>query len=124
MSDAIGKVIRDKILEGNPLNEDHLRRIPLHLDLDLSQTIHLMSEQVLGTYELLLRLVKTDPMLLLTLDDMNMRGRQIWMAFNGYCGRDFEKFVLCTSSRKQEMVEFVNQMFPASRAVRHGGAPK
>jgi len=48
-------------------------------------------------------------MILLSLDDMNMRGSQIWVGYKGHCGEDIEKFVQCINDRDSNMVEVVNK---------------
>lgn len=44
----------------------------------------------------------------LTLDDMNMRGNQIWVAFAGFAQGDMEFFQVAILSRSQDMVDYVN----------------
>lgn len=47
---------------------------------------------------------------ILHLDDMNMRGSQIWIAYKNYCDNNMEKFVDCVQKRDPEMVAMVNKM--------------
>ena len=54
---------------------------------------------------------------LLDLDDMGMRGSQIWVAFKDYCGQDIEKLKQCLRDRDKKMVETVNRECPEHRAV-------
>ena len=37
---------------------------------------------------------------ILSLDDMNMRGSQIWVAYKDHCGQDIEKFIACIKERE------------------------
>lgn len=46
---------------------------------------------------------------LLDLDDMNIRGSQIWIAFKDYCGENLESFIEMVRQRDPNMVDMVNQ---------------
>lgn len=43
------------------------------------------------------------------LDDMNIRGSQIWIAYKDYCGRDIEKFFLKIGTRDADMIAMINE---------------
>lgn len=60
---------------------------------------------------MLLRIGEPDPgwALMLTLDDMNMRGSQIWVAFKDHCGENIEKLAGLIKNRDQDMVNTVNE---------------
>lgn len=45
---------------------------------------------------------------LLSLDDMNIRGTQIWVGFKDYCEGDLDKFLKCVKERDQGMVTKIN----------------
>lgn len=72
--------------------------------------LHVMSEGNPGGLNVLMNLMKRDDGLLtiLNLDDMNIRGRQIWVAFKDHCGQDMDKLVQDASNRDQDMVGTVN----------------
>lgn len=62
---------------------------------------------------------------LLDLDDMNMRGAQIHVAFKYYCEGDHDRFRAAIQARDPAMVEFVNAhrgVNPAERAVTSGAS--
>ena len=71
-----------------------------------------MSEGNPGAITVLMELLKRDDpaalMTLLSLDDMNMRGPQIWVGYKDHCGEDIEKFAQCINDRDAEMVAAVN----------------
>lgn len=46
---------------------------------------------------------------LLDLDDMNIRGSQIWIAFKDYCGENLDSFIELVKKRDPNMVDMVNQ---------------
>ena len=45
---------------------------------------------------------------LLSLDDMNIRGTQIWVGFKDYCEMDMDRFLKCVRERDQGMVTRIN----------------
>lgn len=55
--------------------------------------------------------------MLLHLDDMSMRGAQIWVAFAGYSEGFFPKFKECVMTRNPEMIQYVNLKVPQFKAV-------
>jgi hypothetical protein len=78
-----------------------------------------MSEGNPGAITALAELAKNDPMgmngvmLILHLDDMGMRGSQIWVAYKDHCKQDIAAFVKAIEDRDPAMVATVN----ASRGV-------
>jgi hypothetical protein len=46
---------------------------------------------------------------ILNLDDMNIRGGQIWIAYSDYADSDLGKLIVAASQRKAELVAMVNQ---------------
>ena len=69
-----------------------------------------MSEGNPGALQVLMDLL-SDPtgfVLLMTLDDMNIRGTQVWIAFKDYAKEDMAVFIEAIRTRKQEMVDVVN----------------
>ena len=46
---------------------------------------------------------------ILSLDDMNMWGSQIWVGYKDYCGEDIKKFIEAVKNRDPEMVKVVNE---------------
>ncbi len=72
-----------------------------------------MSEGNIGALNVIINLVKNhkDGLLyLLDLDEMNIRGSQLWIAFKYYCGQSLEKFVECIVNRDPAMIDKVNEM--------------
>ena len=47
---------------------------------------------------------------LLHLDDMNIRGSQIWIGYKDYCKEDLNKFVEAVKRRDPEMVKLINDL--------------
>lgn len=42
------------------------------------------------------------------LDDMNIRGSQVWIGFKYYCGQDMKRFVECIKTRDEGMIAKIN----------------
>lgn len=59
---------------------------------------------------------------ILLLDDMDIRGSQIWVAYKDHCGGDMDKFTKLIMSRDLEMIATVNRECPDRVAVRNGGS--
>lgn len=79
---------------------------------DTSQEIIVkMAEGNPGGLSVLIDMLKANPLNLLemlSLDDMNIRGTQIWVGYKDYCGEDLEKFLAAVKSRDPEMVKVIN----------------
>ena len=71
-----------------------------------------MSEGNPGAAGVLADLIKDDPeggfMKVLHLDDMNIRGSQIWVGYKDHCGQDLEVFKKALVDRDQAMVDTIN----------------
>ena len=94
---------------------------------DSTQTVLVkMSEGNPGAVSVLMDLLKRDDpaalMTLLTLDDMNMRGPQIWVGYKDHCESDIEKFAACINDRDPEMVATVNANSGINEAAVTSGA--
>ena len=48
--------------------------------------------------------------LILFLDDMNIRGKQIWIGYKEYCGCDIDKFADCIKEKDQVMIDKINEI--------------
>lgn len=71
-----------------------------------------MSEGNPGATTVMAQLLKHDPdmgfMYLRHLDDMNLRGSAIWVAFKDHCGSDIAKLVQCLTNRDPALIATVN----------------
>jgi len=87
-----------------------MARKKLRMD-NIQEAIFEMSEGNPGAVNVLCMLIKDDPMGfmdILNLDDMNMRGSQIWVAYKDHCKSDIEKLRTCLRDRDVALVETVN----------------
>jgi hypothetical protein len=85
-----------------------------------------MSEGNPGAIRVLTELMERDATTILHLDDMNIRGTQIWIAYSDHCGKDIEKFHTAIITRDSAMIEAVNAAGlrgnHTERAVRQGAS--
>lgn len=71
----------------------------------------LMAEGNPGALNVLAALVKSGEdgiMIPLHLDDMNIRGTQIWVGFKDYCKQDLNAFIKAVSERDEKMLAHIN----------------
>lgn len=72
-----------------------------------------MSEGNPGAINVLANIIKTNPnsglITMLSLDDMNIRGSQIWLGYKDHCGQNIDKFIECVDNRDVEMVNTINK---------------
>jgi len=66
-----------------------------------------------------------NPSALLDMDDMNIRGCQVWVAFKDFAGQDIDVLKSAVRERSSDMVEIINKESGiAERAVTSGGSYK
>ncbi len=80
----------------------------------LLELIELMAEGNPGAAGVLMQFSKRDPVLrgvaeMLHLDDMNIRGAQIWVAYKDWAGEDIEKLSVGIRGRSWDLVSVVNK---------------
>lgn len=89
-----------------------MNKIRKQLDLSGSVTDAMltMAEGNVGALTVLQKLIKADALFAaLHLDDMNMRGPQIWVAYKDHCDGDLEVFINHIKARDDAMIETVNK---------------
>ena len=87
----------------------------------------IMSEGNPGALTALTQILNKDPvtgvMTILHMDDMNIRGPQVWVGYKDYCGEDIEKFVEALQKRDEGMVLMINERVGGDEpAVTSGGS--
>ena len=101
-------------------------REKIRLDSDLTEMMFQMSEGNPGALTVLIGLLKDDLISgmidVLHLDDMGMRGPQIWVAFKDHCKSDIPTFRAALKSRDKEMIATVNRECPDQQAVTGGAS--
>lgn len=86
-------------------------REEIKLDTSAMDLIVSMSEGNPGAVTVIAQLLKDKDMgliFLLNLDDMNIRGTQIWVGYKDYCKEDIDKFREAVKKRDPEMVAKIN----------------
>jgi hypothetical protein len=94
----------------------------------IRETVDLMAEGhpgVTAVIHLVYRYAAYPIDIIMDLDDMNMRGLQIWHAWD-ICGQDIDMFILRVADRDPKLVEAVNALLPdePERAVTYGGTDR
>lgn len=80
-------------------------------DFSSEDLVRIMSEGCDDTRGVLNRLcLNQGEMGILDLDDMNVRGKQIWIAYREVCEGDFDQFVAAVQSRDSKFVADVNRI--------------
>jgi hypothetical protein len=71
-----------------------------------------MSEGNPGAMSVIAQILESQPtigfMTVLGLDDMNIRGSQIWIGYKDYCEQDLARFVTCIQNRDLAMINIIN----------------
>lgn len=94
------------------------------------QLIMMMSEGNPGAVNVISQMLKQDDVdgvfMLLHLDDMNIRGTQIWIGYKDHCKQDIKAFMECVKKRDKDMIEVINKQGLLGNhdqiAVKHGGS--
>lgn len=89
------------------------KRPQIELNMSYMDLMILMSEGNPGALTVLAEMFKRGDngiMAMLHLDDMNIRGSQVWVGYKDHCGHDLDKFLECIRERSPEMVQTINQI--------------
>ncbi len=88
-----------------------INREPIKLNDNFMNSIIKMSEGNPGGLRVLLDLMNKELGLIyiLGLDDMNIRGWQIWFGYKDHCNSNIEKFIECIKNRDIEMINIINK---------------
>lgn len=89
------------------------KREKLELNNSGTEVIIKMAEGNPGGLSVLMQLMKKDSMacfgVMLDLDDMNIRGTQIWIGFKDHCKSDIDEFFKAVRARDEGMVNTINE---------------
>ena len=87
-------------------------RTPISLSDSTMDMIVAMSEGNPGALTVLMGMLESDdpaaPIMILSLDDMNIRGTQIWVGYKDHCGEDLAVFIQAIKDRELAMVQTIN----------------
>jgi hypothetical protein len=99
-------------------------RKKIDLTMTTMDVLIVMAEGNPGAMSVLAKLMKepNGVFLILDLDDMGMRGEQIWIAYKDGCGQDIEAIKDFCRSRDEKIVAIVNResSFDCPRAATGG----
>ena len=98
----------------------------------IAHLIMLMSEGNMGATTVIMQMFEKlgdDAVeMMLHLDDMNIRGTQIWIGYKDCCGQNIDKFIKCVKERDIKMIEKINEEGHMGnhvhKAVKSGGSYK
>jgi len=86
-----------------------MERKKLDTATDMQTLVSMMAEGNPGAMNVLISLLSKDHLItLFTLDDMNIRGTQIWLAFKNYCNEDIDALVASTDKHDANMIKSIN----------------
>ena len=94
------------------LPDDPTAREKIDINDTMIETYMKMAEENPGAMTAMGALTREDPMafmLIFGLDDMNIRGSQIWQVYKYYCNEDVEKFKEVIHNRDADMVQYINE---------------
>lgn len=86
-------------------------RKKIELSMTTMDVLLLMGEGNPGALSVLMKLMErgeSSILKILTLDDMNIRGEQIWIAFKDHCKEDLDAFMEAIARRDLAMISTVN----------------
>lgn len=95
------------------------QKISLHQSV--FEIVQIMSEKNPGAMDVLSRTIQAEKSLfpiktILDLDDMNIRGYQIWLGYKDFCNADIAEFISKVNSRDQGLVDFINK-YPGAKEM-------
>lgn len=93
--------------------ETATERKEITLNTSTMDVVVMMAEGNPGALNVIIELLKRGPdgiVYLLHLDDMNIRGSQIWIGFKYYCGQSVNKLIECIVNRDQGMIDKINEL--------------
>lgn len=89
-----------------------MNREPLDLRMTVKEVIVTMCEGNPGALNVLCSCVeKQGDMAVVTfghLDDLDIRGDEIWVGYSDYCNKDLDRFIECVCHREQGFIDVVN----------------
>ena len=109
------------IQTGESIDEKDIRK-EISMNMSTMEFVVIMAEGNPGALQAMMQLEKNDPvglLLAMHLDDMNIRGTQIWICYKDFCGQDLHKFIACIKNRDIEMIRFVNDYGRRTKNHRH-----
>jgi hypothetical protein len=93
-------------------SKDSNQRKEVNIGDSIKETLFLFGEGNPGGLCVLMELMQDKErgfIDVLSLDDMNIRGTQIWIGYKGHCNEDLEVFRKAIRERSREMVDTINE---------------
>lgn len=90
------------------------KRKKINLNMAVKDILLAMGEGTPGGIRVLADILNKEPevglLYILDLDDMNIRGSQIWVGYKDHCGENLDRFIECIEARDGEMVRTINRV--------------
>ena len=90
-----------------------MERQPINRDDSLREVLLKMAEENPSSLKVMLRILQRFRYqgfhLILQLDDMNIRGIQIWVGYKFHCRGNLDRFIQCIEERDPAMIETINR---------------
>ncbi|MBU2249610.1 MAG: hypothetical protein KKD77_22880 [Gammaproteobacteria bacterium] len=90
-----------------------MEREEISLNDSVFDVVKTMSEGNPGAISVLMQIMKKDEQFglihILCLDDMNIRGTQIWIGYKDFSGSDIDVFIENIKTRNPEMISLINE---------------
>ncbi len=85
-------------------------REEINMTASTKDMLFLLSEGNPGGLNVLMQLVaKSELFTILNMNDMNIRGTQIWLCYKDVCGQDMDLLIEKCRNRDEDMVKYVNE---------------
>jgi hypothetical protein len=88
-------------------------REEINLDGDTMDLLTTMAEGNPGGLTVMMKLLENDPIVglahILHLNDMNIRGTQIWVGYKDHCKSDLQVFIQAIKDRDEAMIDTINK---------------
>lgn len=92
---------------------ESVARQPIHWDDSLREVMLKMAEDNPSAMRVLMKILGKfgygGLSLILQMDDMNIRGKQIWVGYRYHCDADISQFIRCIRERDPQMIETINR---------------
>lgn len=88
-----------------------MKRKEIDFKQNITDVIAEMAEGNPGAARVLSQIAFTDPTLLVTLDDMNIRGPQVWLGYKDHSGERLEVFIKNIKGRNTRMIGTINREY-------------
>jgi hypothetical protein len=88
-----------------------MKREPVDFKKNIVDVVTALSEGNPGAMRVLSQIAFTDPTVLVALDDMNIRGPQVWLGYKDASAEMLEVFIKSIRDRDVRMIDTINREY-------------